>query len=734
MAGHRHRTRRVRAPRYSRAPSRTCPAVPPLGLASDGSLKADPGAPAPTAVPSASAIARREPVAPPGCRFQAFHLFHNPPDSASRASSHLRPQTRGHGERPCNRIPSVGAPHPVALCQTTSFWRYAGEAGAGSPDSHCARGFRPSLAHHEICGTARMYAIALLERAPIGALALAAAGASSSYTVGILSNQQLVERATSACSFRVDCVRSARFTVARRLPEPIWRTCGGRRQVACKSVETEHLATVAVHQPQPSGASRSPADGSPLTGVPSRGHTGLAAVFDARSVAVVGASDVPGSWGSTVLGRLQGQGYTGDIYPISRRLDSVGGLRAYASVSAVPSPVNLAVLIIRPDAVPEAILDCRTAGVAAVIALSTGFAEKDQVGLKLEEDIAEVVDAGDLCFVGPNCIGVADTTSRLNFFFDELPLAGSVAILSQGGGLGLYMAECAKRAGVGVSKFITLGNQLRTNAVDALRYLESDDSTSAVAMYVEGAPRTAANGYMRDLLEAIKRLDVKKPIAVFHPSGGKNGKELAYSHTASLAADGAMFAGAAEQHRLAVVRQPRDAVLLADRMVRSRARQFGRRMGIVASGSEGRYLVELCEREGLLIPALREDDGDRVRRMIPGREQPASNPVDLSGAPNRGGVLVSVLEHLESLGYLDGLIYGVPSKAQLGPIPETELATLAKRYATLGCESKKLLVGIRWLGATLAPLEDALTASGHLVLNGPEEAVRMAAALRFRTV
>ncbi len=292
----------------------------------------------------------------------------------------------------------------------------------------------------------------------------------------------------------------------------------------------------------------------------------LDAVFGAESIAFVGASDRPRSWGYVTVKRFLDSGYRGRIIPINPRLDRLLGLEVYPSLLAAPGPIDLAVLMIGPARIPEVVEEAAQAGVKAILAQPGGFAEEGETGRELEDRIARIVDAYGIRFLGPNTAGLSDTTTSVNTYFHARPQPGRLALVFQGGGVGTYMCEVARRRAFGVSKVISLGNQLRTDLIDCVEYLKDDDRTSAAAIQVEGAPRSSRGYFMRELVASLAELKERKGLAVFHTGRYPTSAGLTYSHTSSMATPRELFEGACRQYGICLAETAADAVVLAHMM------------------------------------------------------------------------------------------------------------------------------------------------------------------------
>jgi acetate---CoA ligase (ADP-forming) len=448
-------------------------------------------------------------------------------------------------------------------------------------------------------------------------------------------------------------------------------------------------------------------------------------LFDARTVALVGASNRPRSWGFTTLERFRDAGFTGQLIPINPRVESILGIPCYPSLSSVPGPIDLAVLMVAPERIPAIVAEAAAVGVKAIIAQPGGFAEDGDEGRALEDRIASVLDAHAIRFIGPNTAGITDTKTSFNTNFHELPYPGELALVYQGGGVGSYMCEVARRRGIGLSKTLSLGNQLRTDLIDCVEWLRGDPDTKSVAIQVEGAPRSRQHNFMRDLVEALAELRKTKGVTVFHSGRGKTSSNLTYSHTSSLATPRLLFEGACRQHGVCLAATASDAVVLAN-MMQYKDVRGGRNVAVIGSGSQSMYMADLCEEYRLTLPAFSGDLAGRIAAILR-HEVPIRNPLDL-GILNLS-ILIDVLRLLLAEDSIDAVLYSVPSAAQAELLPSEQASALWSDLATASRASPKPMIGVEWFGAMQADLRQRFEQDGQVLTDTPEEAVRLLHAL-----
>jgi acetate---CoA ligase (ADP-forming) len=266
-----------------------------------------------------------------------------------------------------------------------------------------------------------------------------------------------------------------------------------------------------------------------------RGRTFTAAslrpLFEPASVAVVGASRNPSSLGYRLLSNLVQGGFNGPVYPVNPHASHVLSIRAYPSLEAVGEPVDLAVVVVPAAAVPEVVESCAVVGVKAVVVVSAGYAEVGGEGAERQRLLLEQVRAHGLRMVGPNCMGILhlDTEVRLNASLAGLvPDRGAVALGSHSGALGVAILALARRIGLGLSSFVSLGNRADVSGNDLLEFWESDPSTRVILFYLEsfGSPRRFAR--------IARRVGRSKPIMTVKAGWVAPTSVAGRSHAASL--------------------------------------------------------------------------------------------------------------------------------------------------------------------------------------------------------
>ena len=347
--------------------------------------------------------------------------------------------------------------------------------------------------------------------------------------------------------------------------------------------------------------------------------------FKPSSVAVVGASRDPSSIGYRILQALIMNRFQGPVYPVNAKGGVVGSMRAYASVSALPEPIDLAIISVPRDAVLGVVDECAARGVKSLIVITAGFAEANEDGRRLQKQLLEKVRGYGMRMVGPNCMGLlnADPAVQLNASFSPVfPPAGRIAMSSQSGALGLAILALATERQLGISTFVSVGNKADVSGNDLLQYWEVDDGTDVILLYLEsfGNPRRFAR--------IARRVSRSKPIIAVKAGRTLAGKRAAGSHTAALAANDVAVDALFRQ--TGVIRaETLDEMFDLAAALENQPLPAGRRIGIVTNaGGPGILCTDACEAAGLVVPQLGEATASELRQFLPAAAS-VSNPVDM---------------------------------------------------------------------------------------------------------
>jgi acyl-CoA synthetase (NDP forming) len=397
----------------------------------------------------------------------------------------------------------------------------------------------------------------------------------------------------------------------------------------------------------------------------SAGHVSpgaLRALFAPTSVAVVGASAHPGKWGGSLLVNLVGEGYPGRLYPVHASAQSVLGLPAYPSVSALPEAPDLALVAVPGGQLLGVVDECGRKGVRALVVVSAGFGEHSTDGAALERAAADSASRYGMALLGPNTVGVISPAAGL-CAMGSVPLRvapGGLGLLSQSGNVALQLMLMANKWRLGIGRFVGLGNEAQVTAADLLDHFREDPEVDAVLGYVEGVRAG------RRFLEAARHTTSTKPVVILRGGTSSSGRAAAASHTGALAGESRVFAAAARQAGITLTHdqdESMDAVVAFSRV----PLPPGRRVAVVTSGGGwGVLCADEIERHGMAMAQLPAGLVARLDAVLPAFWSRA-NPVDLVATVGEG-VVEDVLASLLASGSVDAVVMlGVLSILAMAP-------------------------------------------------------------------
>jgi acetyl coenzyme A synthetase (ADP forming)-like protein len=349
-------------------------------------------------------------------------------------------------------------------------------------------------------------------------------------------------------------------------------------------------------------------------------------VLRPASVAVIGASRRPGTVGAAVLSNLRDAGFGGTLHVVHPEADEIGGLAVVGSIGEIPGPVDLAVVSVPAPAVPLVARECGDAGVRALVVLSAGFAEVGPRGAELQAELLAACRASGMRLVGPNCLGVLNTSPDVQLnatFAPEPPRPGRLAFASQSGGFGIAAIAEAARRGIGLSSFVSTGDKADLSSNDFLRFWEQDDDTGVVLLYLESF------GNPRKFGRIARAVAARKPIVAVKSGRSAAGARAAASHTGALLAASdvtvdALFEHAGVIRTETVAEQVDVAALLA-----SQPLPRGDRVAIITNaGGPGIACADACAAAGLRVEPFADDVRNRLGRHLP-EHAAVGNPVDM---------------------------------------------------------------------------------------------------------
>lgn len=368
----------------------------------------------------------------------------------------------------------------------------------------------------------------------------------------------------------------------------------------------------------------------------------LGPLFAPRAIALLGVSRNPSKLGSRLLQNVKESGFEGRVHPVNPLPEPILGYPTVPAIDALPEGIDLALVSLPAAAVPEAIKALAARRVRVAVVLSSGFGEVDDAGGRVQAELLATARAAGLRLVGPNCMGVYSAPARLNgtYFWDLPRLRGGIGIVSQSGAYGGLIFRHLGARGLGVARFLSIGNQADLDVADVVEYLAEDPPTTLIAGFVEAlrdGPRFVA---------AAERARERKPVVILKGGRSPAGCRAAGSHTGALA-------GGDEVYRAAFLRA---GVVLVEETeeffdaIEALALSGGRRPTapsvavITVSGGPSVVAADAAERAGLGVPALGEGTRAALRALLPPFAA-VGNPVDLTPQvePSRIGQAVRLV-------------------------------------------------------------------------------------------
>ncbi len=354
------------------------------------------------------------------------------------------------------------------------------------------------------------------------------------------------------------------------------------------------------------------------------GHP-LDAIFAPHSVALVGATDRPGSVGRAVLWSLLSSPFGGTVYPVSDKRTSVLGIKAYRDVEHIPETVDLAVIVTPAESVPRVIGQCVAAGVRGAIVISAGFKEHGERGKELEQQILDQIRDSPMRIIGPNCLGVMNPVTGLNATFaNNMARPGTVAFISQSGALCTAILDWAQKEVVGFSAFVSVGSMLDVGWGDLIDYLGNDPRTHSIILYMESV------GDARSFLSAAREVSLGKPIIVIKAGRTAAAAHAAASHTGTLAGSDQVLEAAFRRCGVLRVNTISDLFYMAETLSKQ-PRPKGPRLAVVTNaGGPGVLAADSIISVGGELAELSPATLDVLNQILPPHWS-HNNPVDVLG-------------------------------------------------------------------------------------------------------
>jgi acetyltransferase len=400
----------------------------------------------------------------------------------------------------------------------------------------------------------------------------------------------------------------------------------------------------------------------------------LTNIIEPKSIAVVGASDRANSVGGKVLKNLLQGGYEGQVVAVNPKHRKIQGKVCYPSLNKVPEPIDLAVITIPAEKVPETIMQCGESGIHNAIILSAGFSEIGSKGQKIEKDLLAIANKYKIQFIGPNCLGVMRPSIHMNATFDNnFAEEGHIALVSQSGAICAGILDWAVDKKIGFSAIISVGNSAYIDLGDVLDYLAVDEKTKSILLYIEGVHH--ARGFMSGLRAAA----CIKPVIVIKAGRLSMGSRAALSHTGAMIGNDQVFEAALR--RAGAIRvYSIEELFLATEILASKNKVTGNRLAIITNGGgAGVLAADMAQELNLILPSLEKNIEKELDKVLPPHWS-HQNPIDIIGdaSPERYHKTLDICSRAKNI---DGILIILVPVAMSNPLAVAkQVITDSKQY------------------------------------------------------
>jgi len=440
----------------------------------------------------------------------------------------------------------------------------------------------------------------------------------------------------------------------------------------------------------------------------------LELLFNPKSIAVFGASELGQSVGSMVFANLLEGSFSGPVVPINPKYKKVSGITCYPSARSALKKnrsIDLAVIATPAETVPEIIRQCGKSGIHHAIILSAGFGETDKAGKALDAALAKAARKNKVRFIGPNCVGLVRPNISMNAtFLKSATPKGNIALVSQSGALCSAISDWAEPHNLGFSALVSLGNSTDTGFGDVLKFLTNDSKTDAILLYVEGIR------YSRSFISSLRMAAREKPIIVLKAGRHNISSKAAHTHTGALIGSDAVFDAALE--RAGAVRVDTFGQLFAAAEILSAStRSKGSRLCIITNGGGAGVLA--ADRAGdlnLVLPSPSQTTLTKLNKTL-SPYWSRDNPIDILGDAKAESYGIALSASIADENF-DGVL------VMLTPQAMTNAETAAQAVIDAIPKNNKKPVLTCWMGETsVAKARKLLSENGVPDFLTPERAV-----------
>jgi len=348
-------------------------------------------------------------------------------------------------------------------------------------------------------------------------------------------------------------------------------------------------------------------------------------IFHPQSIAVVGASQRPGSIGSAIMRNLIQEGYPGKVYPINPRHKTIWNLESFPSLLELESPVDLVIMAAPIASAPQIVKECKKTGAGGLIIISAGGKETGIKGRELEAVIKNEAKDSGLRIIGPNCLGFVCSQAKLNASFaSHMPLPGKMAFVSQSGAICTSVLDLSIKEQIGFRYFVSLGSMLDVDFGDIIDYLGGDYQVNSIIMYIESLSR------FRNFMSAARAVSRVKPIIAVKAGRTQAGAKAAATHTGSLAGEDAVYDAAFDRAGIVRVKTFEELFDCAE-LLAKQPRPLGPGLAIITNaGGPGVMAADALFDYGVDPVALRPETIQKLDELLPPHWS-RTNPIDILG-------------------------------------------------------------------------------------------------------
>ena len=452
-------------------------------------------------------------------------------------------------------------------------------------------------------------------------------------------------------------------------------------------------------------------------------------VFNPRSVAVIGASEVPGKASERRTRSLIEGGYRGDIYLINPKRSELFGRKAYPSITEIDGEVDLVMIVVAPRFLTSAVADSVKMGAKGIIIITAGLGESGEEGKKIEAEILDEAARTGAFVIGPNCSGMFSSSADINLLGVPQIEKGSISVLAQSGNVIDSLTHYARMRGVGFSKIISVGNAIGVNFHEYIDYLKDDPDTKVIMTYLEGIKD--GNNLVRVVRETAK----KKPVIALKVGRSSAGARAAASHTGSLAGDEVIVDAAFRQAGIVRVSNTDELFDMAEVFASCPLPEGNRVVILSEGGGDNSIAADNAEKYGMDVPVLSTETQEKIKPFLL-EGMPASNPIDYGGTAEENPHMITECvkvcmedDQVDGI-FITGFFGGfkdiiAPHVAELEEKASKDMVDLVKKY------KKPLFVHTSFARDPIKSL-DILKAAGVPVIESSERTAQcLSALMRF---